>query len=302
MNRTCLSALLLSLLPLAAFPATASAYLHPRLGRFVSRDPAGYQDGMNSYEYVGSAPTARVDPSGEAEAVPVLAYLDEDWWKRYPVSKTQRDRALTKTLRRGCVGVTCLELGTTGPYPDMTSCFNSLERAKAFAALESTKKKCKTTCRDPKKFLGDESKPRIFAVTWWDPTHRSTPAKERVRKNNKPVTPWYPVNKAGKVKMDSFVKQQHSMYKRRFDEPDYGNFDFIVYDPSKDRWLHATGAIPDSATDDPMMVLTDSTNVVKNLIPKTLTREDSYNRMVFCVACQKWDFGPLKTPVTTKKR
>ena len=42
----------------------AEAYLHPKLGRFVQRDPIGYHDGMNVYEYVRSSPTSFVDPTG----------------------------------------------------------------------------------------------------------------------------------------------------------------------------------------------------------------------------------------------
>jgi len=46
-------------------------YLHPRLGRFLQRDPlnanesgGGYQDGMSLYGYVRSNPVAASDPSG----------------------------------------------------------------------------------------------------------------------------------------------------------------------------------------------------------------------------------------------
>jgi RHS repeat-associated protein len=39
-------------------------YLHPGLGRWVSRDPLGYVDGMGLYEYVGSGPLGRLDPLG----------------------------------------------------------------------------------------------------------------------------------------------------------------------------------------------------------------------------------------------
>src|SRR5262249_61034236 len=33
-------------------------------GRFLQRDPLGYIDGMNLYEYVKDSPTTRVDPEG----------------------------------------------------------------------------------------------------------------------------------------------------------------------------------------------------------------------------------------------
>jgi len=38
--------------------------LHPRLARFMQRDPIGYVDGMSLYEYVRSGPVVRVDPLG----------------------------------------------------------------------------------------------------------------------------------------------------------------------------------------------------------------------------------------------
>ncbi len=38
--------------------------LHPRLGRFMQRDPLGYVDGFNLYEYVRSSPLGFVDPLG----------------------------------------------------------------------------------------------------------------------------------------------------------------------------------------------------------------------------------------------
>ncbi len=44
-------------------------YYHGQMGRFVSRDPIGYEGGdANLYGYVGSGPANRTDPSGQ------------DWW------------------------------------------------------------------------------------------------------------------------------------------------------------------------------------------------------------------------------
>src|SRR5437879_1633102 len=49
-------------------PAVALAYLHPTLGRFLSRDRAGYSDSVDLYEYSGCAPVNSVDPFGLASA------------------------------------------------------------------------------------------------------------------------------------------------------------------------------------------------------------------------------------------
>jgi len=43
-------------------------YYSPTLGRFTSRDPAGYVDGWSPYQYAGSNPSLLTDPSGERAA------------------------------------------------------------------------------------------------------------------------------------------------------------------------------------------------------------------------------------------
>lgn len=42
-------------------------YYDPVVGRFLSRDPVGYEAGLNMYEYVSGAPTTAVDPNGTSE-------------------------------------------------------------------------------------------------------------------------------------------------------------------------------------------------------------------------------------------
>jgi RHS repeat-associated protein len=44
----------------------------PGLGRWLSRDPIGYVDGMSLYEYVRSSPKMYLDPTGEVVVAPFL--------------------------------------------------------------------------------------------------------------------------------------------------------------------------------------------------------------------------------------
>lgn len=44
-------------------------YYHSQLGEFISRDPAGYEDGLNVYLYAQANPTTFVDPSGTTTIV-----------------------------------------------------------------------------------------------------------------------------------------------------------------------------------------------------------------------------------------
>ena len=65
-------ALLLGVLIGVAFCDTAGAYYHAQLGRFVSRDPIGYQGGdRNLHGYVESRPTVSRDPFGLQHYGPV---------------------------------------------------------------------------------------------------------------------------------------------------------------------------------------------------------------------------------------
>jgi RHS repeat-associated protein len=59
-------------------------YHHPTLVRWVTRDPAGYVDGMSLYEYVGSRPLMALDPYGlwlvQWETKYVVADKDDTLW------------------------------------------------------------------------------------------------------------------------------------------------------------------------------------------------------------------------------
>jgi len=93
MRRTCLIAAIIGIVAMGIFAADAAAMYHPGMGRFLSRDPGAgsamrigaggaapvgrfiprdptgsnqYADGPNLYQYVGSNPVVRLDPTGLA--------------------------------------------------------------------------------------------------------------------------------------------------------------------------------------------------------------------------------------------
>ena len=56
-------------------------YYHPTLAVWLTRDPTGYPDGMNAYEYVGGNPTGRADPQG-TDFIAVADRPVPPWWVR----------------------------------------------------------------------------------------------------------------------------------------------------------------------------------------------------------------------------
>ena len=56
-----------------------------KMGRFLQRDPAGYANTGNLYEYVGGAPTSKVDPSG----LDPISYSNK-WGNFIPPQLTQK--------------------------------------------------------------------------------------------------------------------------------------------------------------------------------------------------------------------
>jgi RHS repeat-associated protein len=60
----------------------------PRLGRFIQRDPLGFEAGDNNwYRFVGNAPTGKLDPTGEIVWVPVIIGIGLGyWWTTNPAN------------------------------------------------------------------------------------------------------------------------------------------------------------------------------------------------------------------------
>jgi len=64
MNRTALLTLLAVIALALLLTTEAEAMYHPRLGRFLQRDPVGYRSGSNLYAYCNAKPVQRIDPLG----------------------------------------------------------------------------------------------------------------------------------------------------------------------------------------------------------------------------------------------
>ena len=87
-------------------------YYDPEIGRYLTRDPIGYGDGMNVYQYVGDNPINRVDPMGlEAKEDALQAVWDntggaflsivsagQKWMNRVTKHEQPRERALVQQL------------------------------------------------------------------------------------------------------------------------------------------------------------------------------------------------------------
>ncbi len=76
---------------------------NPSLGRWIQRDPIGYQGGINLYEYVGSGPVAGVDWAGLAGAAPsggISGQVDYTFAMQYSHMVTKKASAWVEKLKQ----------------------------------------------------------------------------------------------------------------------------------------------------------------------------------------------------------
>ena len=137
---------------------TALAYVRfrdysPTLGRFIERDPIGFAARDNNwYRMVGNAPLQNTDPLGLQKEIPWEDYF-RDFLKNHPnLTKAQKDW-VEKMLARGCVGVTCVNLGARESHKD---CYKTKAQADAaLAQMNAANGKC--NCQ-------------MFSVHFWNDT------------------------------------------------------------------------------------------------------------------------------------
>jgi RHS repeat-associated protein len=100
----------------ASQPGLGLVYMHhryydPALGRFISADPIGYDDGLNLYSYCENDPINRVDPSGTDWARAAWDWLlgvfrvkvdpkAPSWRNRYRDAGLEQDEFIGRDVRR----------------------------------------------------------------------------------------------------------------------------------------------------------------------------------------------------------
>ncbi len=95
--------------------SVAQATYTPALGRWLQRDPAGYVDGVNLYQYVQGRPTNLVDPLGEDSNQPCN--------KR---TKDQKCQAAANSALHNCLKA--WRAGGPGA-PSRDSCFDTFDQS-----------------------------------------------------------------------------------------------------------------------------------------------------------------------------
>lgn len=237
----------------------------PQLGRFISRDPVGYVGGENLYQYVRSQPINYVDPFGLADSLPdepAIQYFQQFLKSHGIPADPWVKNNLAPVFRRGCVGITRINLGLSDPmkYPDVSHCYDTPEHAEAFL------KSC--DCAGKKNSSGGASKPRMYSIHFWS------------------TDPYTPDPMTGQIDMSNW--DPHAARPPE-NATTFFNFDYAWHDTDSDLWIHAnTGSTEPPGTGFPFKVIRS------NLADWQKSYRD-FNKEVFCVACEDWQF-PQKGP------
>jgi len=128
----------------------AYAFYNPQTGHWLSRDPMGERGGINLHGFIDNDPTDAIDVLGAKKSIPWQDYWDM-WKNLHPGLDPLQLKWAEQSLARGCIGVTCINLGD---QPKFTDCYKTKAKAEAKQAL--VKKKCQ--CDDT----------GIFSVHLWN--------------------------------------------------------------------------------------------------------------------------------------
>ncbi|MFO0971985.1 MAG: RHS repeat-associated core domain-containing protein [Phycisphaerae bacterium] len=161
----------------------------PKWGRWGSRDPLRELTAYNYYvafamtlglvDYLGLQPIPIQPGQPGTTGLPPVCPVDDYWnaWKReHPGFSQAQYSSMRRTLNRGCIGITCLNLGISG-NPDLSNCFAN--KQDAFALRNKWIRDC--TCTGTNQDRRPNT-PQIFGFRFWN-NYRAleTDANRRVR-------------------------------------------------------------------------------------------------------------------------
>ncbi|MDX2109175.1 MAG: LamG-like jellyroll fold domain-containing protein [Verrucomicrobiota bacterium] len=140
-------------------------YYNPVTGQWVSRDPIGEQGGTNLFVITDNDTISFFDIDGLRKESSRIDYWNT-WSKNNPNRDKggfwkKKDRKRKKTLDRGCIGITCLNLGIPG-NPSMANCYK--RRAEAEARLLEMKNNCECSGNSANK---KPAEPHLFSIHLW---------------------------------------------------------------------------------------------------------------------------------------
>ena len=238
-------------------------------GRWPSTDPIEENGGFNLYGFLGNDGGNTVDKLGLKEDMNIEKYSRE-WTSRNKnccdgLSKEEIEffrESLKETRNRGCVGLTCLELGVVG-MPDESNCYKEKKDADDRAREMVTKNECK----DCTNLNGAPGKPRIFSIHLWNDTGKDG------------TNPDVSIDEKGKANLSNWDKEGKPDGKGGY----LMNFDYGYLHPNGSM-VHANHK-HDPATNHYMIVYWSHIEDWKRA-PSNLPYE------VWCVACEKNELRP----------
>jgi len=196
----------------------------PRLGRFFSVDPKVSEfPFMSPYCFAANSSIAFEDLNGEGPILRIFNRIFGQKSKTFTVSdyknkwEEKHEQPMTttqeSTLARGCIGITCVNLGSNGlPNPPLDNMYSTFRKAKKEARILKQDIK-----ENPSKYPVN-AQVEIFSKRFYT-------------NNNNAFLP----DKEGKVDMTGYNYQAKS---------GFVNFDYGYYDKKTGMWWHANHSEP----------------------------------------------------------
>jgi hypothetical protein len=295
MTRTRLTAVLVAVVALGVHAADASAYYHPGTGQWMQRDPGAaagdpmrvgaagpaaggtfiptdpmgqYRDGMNLYHYVRSNPIRHTDPDG------LLIFDVDTWWLVWKMSHSGLTDAeyqeARNILNTGCIGISRLLTGGTGPIAMTSDCYDSLQNAKERRNDNGLARAC---CQK-KDVDGKPGKLKIISMKFWN----------KDRAGNQLVS----AGPGGKVDMTPYWGETQATGDTPRRDPSYMNFDFgYLHETVWDTWWHANNMHDPSNGLQMWTFLSDTW-----WYDRRADWQSPGLAQVWCVVCNEWKLGP----------